>query len=163
MNTETNNYASQALAACGFVVMDPRVAWLLRPDLWGSGAACGFSLQRGAAVAGTQAMVADLTGLGQVRVLTRSVDALAQRIQWVTGFAVTSLEAEDSAPSAPSAAVQQQAAQRRHADQQAMDKQAELKKLAAKELPAHDCHLRREILSARAQLTQQGTSWRRAA
>lgn len=158
MNTETKTYAHQSLAACGFAVMSGQVAWTLRPDLWGSDRACGSSLQTGMTVAGTRAMVADLAGLGRVRVLTRSTDMLAKRIEWVTGFAVNSLAEEDAAPAPAGASFQQLAAQRRHDEHQ-----AELRQLAQQEPPTHDCHHRREVLRARAELKQQGVKWRRAA
>lgn len=147
MTTKTKQYAHQALAASGFVVMSSVVAWRLRPDLWPSGQECAMDFKR-FDIEGTQRMTADLEGVGTVMVLTRSTDMLADRIHWVTGYQVRALKADNGeqiqqqAPAGASMEAKRIADEKRHA----------LERLAAQEPPAHDCTLRKDILAARRQL-----------
>lgn len=147
MTTKTKQYAYQALAASGFVVMSSVVAYRLRPDLWTSGQECSMDFRR-FDIEGTQRMTAKLAGVGPVLVLTRSTDMLANRILWITGYQVEELKAEDGeatqqkAPSAISL----------ESKRLASEKRQRLEQLAAQEPPAHDCTLRKDILAARREL-----------
>lgn len=100
MSTKSKTYIHQSLAACGFAVLSASVAWKLRPDLWASAQDCGMDF-RSADVEGTQKVTAYLAGIGPVSVLTRSLDLLDSRIEWVTGCFV---EAINDAPSVTKAA-----------------------------------------------------------
>lgn len=144
MTTKTKQYAIQSLAACGFAVMRSTVAWKLRPDLWGSAQDCGVSFAK-VEIEGTLRLTVTLAGIGAVPVLTRSLDRLAERIEWVTGVRVEKIEAEQPAAvvgNAQPAFIESQRA--------AADQLARTKALAATEPPLHDCALRRDILKARA-------------
>ena len=145
MTTKTKQYAIQSLAACGFAVMRSTVAWKLRPDLWGSAQECGVSFEK-VEIEGTLRLAVTLAGIGAVPVLTRSLDRLAERIEWVTGIKVEKIEAEQPAVvgNAPPAIIASQRA--------AADQLARTKELAATEPPSHDCALRRDILKARAEV-----------
>lgn len=136
-------YAHQSLAGSGFAVMSSEIAWQLRPDLWASAQDCGFGFNPRLEIAGTQRMTVRLAGMDKpILVLTRSADQLAQRIEWVTGYKVESLEAESipkPAPATPIITERQRIGNERR---------ARLQELAAMEPPAHDCHQRREILAA---------------
>lgn len=151
MSTKTQQYAHQSLAACGFAVMSPVIAWKQRPDLWASAQDCGMDFTAKLAIPDTQRLSAKLAGLeSQVLVLTRSTDELSKRIEWVTGHKVESLGAEVVNETA--AAVQLITEQQR----QATAERERLEKLGAMEPPAHDCRLRREILAARAAVNVGG-------
>lgn len=147
MSNKTKTYATHCLAASGFAVMSSVVAYRLRPDLWASGQECAFDFRgRDLRIEGTGRMIVTIPGVGQAPILTRSTDMLEKRIEWVTGFKVEKIEDEtlpgiDQAPRA-----------RSEAQRVAEVKEAELRALANQEPPAHDCHLRREILAARAQI-----------
>lgn len=99
MSTKTQQYAHQSLAACGFAVMNSQVAWRLRPDLWASAQDCGMDFTSKLSIPDTQRLSVKLLGLDTpVVVLTRSLDQLEQRIEWVTGFKwMTGFKAEAAA------------------------------------------------------------------
>lgn len=46
MTTRSTYYTHQCIAAAGFAVMDKRVAWELRPDLWASAQDCGLTFRK---------------------------------------------------------------------------------------------------------------------
>ena len=144
MTTKTKQYAIQSLAACGFAVMRSTVAWKLRPDLWGSAQECGVSFAK-VEIEGTLRLTVTLAGVGAVPVLTRSMDRLAERIEWITGAKVEGIEEER--PTTRDASAQPAAIESQRV---AADKLDRLKALAAQEPPSHDCALRRDILKARA-------------
>jgi hypothetical protein len=107
-------YTHQALAASGFAVIDSQVAMTMRPDIWNSGMVCAGEFAQKSTknslggISGVMRMTARLSGLDRpVRVLTRSTDRLAERIEWVTGFVVDKLEPEQVATSqvAPAAII----------------------------------------------------------
>jgi hypothetical protein len=99
MTTKTMQYAHQSLAACGFAVMRSTVAWQLRPDLWASAQECGTGFSP-SNVEGAERVIATLSGVGEALVLTRSMDRLAERIEWVTGHKVERLANEGDRPQA---------------------------------------------------------------
>ena len=152
MTTKTQQYAIQSLAACGFAVMRSTVAYRLRPDLWSSGEECGNNFQSksvGCVLEGVRRLNVVFEGSEEVlKVLTRSMDRLAERMEWVTGFRV--LRIEEVKPAAP---VQEKTAPT-EAQKKSAERLQELKKLAAQEPPAHDCALRKDILAARRELGQ---------
>lgn len=144
---KTQLYATQSLAACGFAVMASVAAFRLRPDLWASGQDCAFDFKPNSTrIEGTSRVMATIPGVGIMPVLTRSTDQLAQRIEWVTGFKVEKIENEPTEKPAPSLAAKTEAERKED------ERLAQIKALAAQEPPAHDCHLRKEILAARAEV-----------
>lgn len=150
MSHRSEKYARQAIAASGLVILDPRIAFELRPDLWASAQDCRITFRRAHKFEGTHRVTATIEGYGEVLVCTRSLDALEQRIQWVAGRRVLSVKpAEADAAPPPAAPPLHREAQSKEAE-----RLAELHKLAAQEPPSHDCHARREILAARAELNR---------
>jgi hypothetical protein len=97
MTTKTQTYIHQSLAACGFAVLSSVVAWKLRPDLWGSAQECGISFAP-RPVEGVEKVTAHLVGIGPVPMLTRSLDMLAQRVEWVTGCQVEAIDDGGASP-----------------------------------------------------------------
>lgn len=98
MTTKTHLYINQSLAACGFAVLSSQIAWKLRPDLWSSAQDCGISFSpRPVDHPHVRKVTAHLAGFGPVPVLTRSLDLLASRIGWITGYAVESINDEEGA------------------------------------------------------------------
>lgn len=149
MSHRSEKYARQAIAASGLVILDPRIAFELRPDLWASAQDCRITFRRAQKFEGTHRVTAMIEGYGDVLVCTRSLDTLEQRIQWVAGRRVLSVKPAE-ADAAPPLAVPPL---HREAQSKEAERLAELKKLAALEPPSHDCHARREILAARAELS----------
>jgi hypothetical protein len=142
------SYAFDCIAASGFAVMSPAIAYELRPDLWACAADCARTLTTRDKIPGTQRMTATFEGLGPVLVLARSLDQLAKRLEWIVGRAVIDLKpAEPEAPAAERPNLLHKQANAKEAE-----RQAELRKLAAEDPPSHDCGRRREILSARREL-----------
>jgi len=142
------SYAFDCIAASGFAVMSPAIAYELRPDLWACVADCARTLATKDKIPGTQRMTAIFDGYGPVLVVTRSLDNLAQRLQWVVGRAVFDLKpAEEEAPAAVRPNLLHKQANAKEAD-----RLEQARKLAAEEPPAHDCSRRREILAARREL-----------
>jgi hypothetical protein len=145
--SKTKLYATQCLAASGFAMMGAVVAYRLRPDLWASGQECAFDFKPGTRVEDIARMLAIIPGVGNIPVLARSTDQLAQRIEWVTGFKVEKIEDEPVATAAPTQAPVNLESQRR-----AAEKLERLRELANQRMPEHDCARRKEILAARIEL-----------
>lgn len=142
------SYAFDSIVASGFAVMSPAIAYELRPDLWACVADCARTLTTRDKIPGTQRMTATFEGYGPVLVLTRSIDNLAQRLQWIVGRAVIDLKpAEEETP-----AVERPNLLHKQANAMEADRLEQARKLAAEEPPSHDCSLRREILAARRKL-----------
>ena len=145
---KANNYAHQCLASSGLAVMDSRIAWQLRPDLWSTGHDCACDRWTTTTADGATRYTVHMDGLGAVHVLARSRDQLEQRLEWITGRNVTDVSPFQEKPVLESSNNGQAfAAQMRETER--LDK---LRTLAAQELPTHECHTRREILRARAEL-----------
>lgn len=95
-------YINESLATTGLCIFDPQLAGVLRPDLWPSQveAMFDFSSRYGQAVATSYVQAgsktcqaqAQVDGVGRVKVFCRSLDQLAQRIEWLTGFKVASID-----------------------------------------------------------------------
>jgi len=143
-----SSYAYDCIAASGFAVMSPAIAYELRPDLWACAADCARTLTTRDKIPGTQRMTATFEGYDPVLVVTRSLDNLAQRLQWIVGRKVIDLKpAEDEAP-----AIERPNLLHKQANAKEAERLEQARKLADEEPPAHDCSRRREILEARREL-----------
>lgn len=143
--TVTPTYVQQSLAACGFAVIASQIAYKLRPDLWASGQSCAYDI-RPMQIDGTIRLSVRLEGLdAPVLVLTRSMDDLARRIEWITGHRVVEIGEYQEKPQPVATIAPDPAAYR----QARIDT---LRRLASQELPAHECALRKDILEARGEL-----------
>ena len=152
MSTITKRYAAQCLSGSGFAILDSRIAWQLRPDLWASGQDCamsGWAIE----VPGTVRISVEIAGYGRVRILTRSTDNLARRIEWIVGAKVEHLEEVSEAEKPSDHQVEWRSAVAARAEAERLEK---LRALAAQELPSHECHLRKEILRAREEVARIG-------
>jgi hypothetical protein len=148
MPSRSVSYARQCLAASGIAILDPRIAIELRGDMWASLQDCAITFSRKQVLEGTQRLVATVDGYGPVLIAARSLDNLAQRLEWIIGREVSDLRpapVESAAPPAPGLLRQEQAAKE-------AERLARVRKLAGESLPGHDCELRREILAARREL-----------
>lgn len=151
MTTRSTWYAHQCIAAAGLVVMDSRIAWQLRPDLWSGSQDCGITFRKQQSVEGAQRIVATFPSYGEVLVYARSLDNLEKRLQWIVGEAPTAIA--EWKPEVP-AMSPQMAAKREH-NRKEIERLNELRKLATEVPPSHDCSRRREILAARQELGMQ--------
>lgn len=148
MASRSENYARQCLAASGLAVMDARIAYELRSDLWGSLQDCVLSFRTTLEAAHTERLVAHFNEQGPVIVLVRSRKNLAERIEYIVGQPVFRLElATPELPRAVQADPLRQEVARR--DDERMGR---LHELAAEELPNYDGPRLREILEARREL-----------
>ncbi len=145
MTTRSTRYMHQCLAASGIAVMDSRIAWQLRPDLWASAQDCGLSFRRQQNADRVHRVVATFPTYGEVLVMARSLDSLEKRLEWIVGEAPTSMD--DWHPEVP--AVSPQLAARQAFNKKEIERLEVLRKVAIQELPSHDCHRCREILEAR--------------
>lgn len=92
-------FINESLGACGFAVLRGQVAYIQRPDLWATASDCGHDLSakqlenRLSSVYGCTTYLARFEGIDGplIKVLARSGDQLAQRIEWITGFKVRQL------------------------------------------------------------------------
>lgn len=152
MSTVTD-YCTLQLSAAGFALLNPRAAMRLRPDLWpNAGMVCAGEFgqqkhqppQMAALFPGAALYMAHIDGLGAIPVLAYSTDELERRINWMTGYRVERLDAFQSKE--PTVTPIRDGIARHQA------RMEKLRHLAQQEPPSHDCHLRREILAARAEL-----------
>lgn len=148
MSTKTHAYLSQSLAATGFALLDSQMAYLLRPDLWATGQDCAmdFRPEKILTIQRVTRMTATIEGR-RIPVLVRSTVNLAERIEEITGCKVQCIEVEKAPAEKPAVEENPDIFQRREAER--LDK---IRQKAAEELPSHDCHDRKEILAARAEL-----------
>lgn len=93
-------YITESLGSCGFAVLRGQVAYTQRPDLWAHGldASHDFAdkslpgkLNTFSRCSTYLARFEGVEGASLIKVLARSPDQLAQRIEWVTGFKATVL------------------------------------------------------------------------
>lgn len=146
---DRSSYMYDCIAATGFAVMSSKIVYELRPDLWSCAQDCALTFRVPKNVYGVQRMTATFEGYGDVLVLARSLDNLAQRLEWIVGRPVLSLKpAEPEAP--PVERVDCFKQQEINAKESAS--QERVRKLATQVPPSHDCHQRREILAARKEL-----------
>jgi hypothetical protein len=148
MTTRSTWYAHQCIAASGLAVMDHRIAWELRPDLWSGAQDCAFTFRKQQKADGVQRMTATFDGLGPVLVLARSLDNLAQRLEWIVGRPVLALKSAD--PEALPAV--RTDFNQREVNAKEAERMEQVRKLAVEALPSHDCQQRRDIVAARAEL-----------
>lgn len=148
MTTRSTRYMHQCLAASGIAVMDPRVAWELRPDLWAGAQDCGITFRKQQNADCVRRVVATFPIYGEVLVMARSLDNLGKRLEWIVGEAPTSIA--DWHPDVP--AVSPQLAAKREFNRKEVERLEALRKVATQVPPSHDCHARRDILEARREL-----------
>ena len=148
MSSRSTRFALQCISSSGLAIMDPRIAYTLRPDMWGSQQDCSLTFSKRQVIAGTQRITATVDGFGAVLVLTRSLDNLAKRVEWVIGRPVLELRPAEpeQAPDKRPDLVRNQVEAKEAARMELVCK------LAQEDPPSHDCHRRREILAARAEL-----------
>ncbi|WP_434516675.1 hypothetical protein AB6Q56_08820 [Dechloromonas sp. ARDL1] len=151
MTTRSTWYAHQCIAASGLAVMDSRIAWQLRPDLWSGAQDCGITFRKQQSVDGARRLVATFPTYGDVQVYARSLDNIENRLLWIVGEAPT--EIVEWQPEVP--AVSPQMAAKRAANQKEIERLETLRKIAVEVPPSHDCSRRREILEARRELGMQ--------
>ena len=148
MTTRSTWYTHQCIAASGIAVMQPRIAYELRPDLWASDQDCFMTFRKAQNVEGVQRMTVTFEGYGPVLVLARSLDNLEQRLQWIVGRPVLNLKpAEAEAPPAA-----QTDFNRIQVNAKEAERLERVRKLSKEVPPSHDCQHRRDILAARAEL-----------
>jgi len=148
MTTRSTWYTHQCVAASGIAVMDARIAFELRPDLWASDQDCFMTFRKAQKVEGVQRLAVTFEGYGPVLVLARSLDNLAKRLEWIVGRPVLALKpAEPEAP--PTARTD---FNRIQVNAKEAERLEQVHKLAKEIPPVHDCQQRRDILAARAEL-----------
>jgi hypothetical protein len=148
MTTRSTWYFHQSIAASGLAVMDSRIAWELRPDLWSGAQDCGISFRKNQKADGVQRMTATFEGFGPVLVFARSLDNLAKRLEWIVGRPVQELKPAD--PDAQPAV--RTDFNQREVNAKEAERMEQVRKLAVEALPSHDCQRRRDIVAARQEL-----------
>ena len=71
MTDRSTWYAHQCIAASGLAVMDPRIAFQLRTDLWSGLQDCAITFRRQQRLEGTKHLVATFPTWGRVEVYAR--------------------------------------------------------------------------------------------
>lgn len=160
MATKILTYVTQSLAHSGLALANTEWAFKLRPDLWASAQGCmidfGEVYQKGdlanlAIMANVHRLSVTILGSDRpAQVLARSLDNIEQRIEWLTGARVVSVETWQDAPRPDQAPAVFEA---RNAKDEKLKR---LRLMAEEDPPSHDCARRREILAARAELAQTG-------
>lgn len=152
MNSKLRRYAIEQLSSTGFVLLDSKQAFALRPDIWSTLIDCGVDLtltQKNEIE--IQQMNALLFKADSLRGATRSTTDLKRRIEYVTGLIIGGVKVVDdfclSTKSHDPVRIKTPIKQ---------DNISELRELAAKEMPSHDCALRKQILAARQELANRG-------
>lgn len=92
--SNAQKYIAESLGSCGFAVLRGQIAYTQRPDLWATGSDASYDFQdkqlnnRLGTVIGCKTYLARFEGIDGplIKVLARSEDQLAQRLEWVTGF-----------------------------------------------------------------------------
>jgi len=148
MTTRSTWYTHQCIAASGIAVMDSRIAWELRPDLWSGAQDCLMTFRKNQNPDGVQRMMAMFEGYGHVLVLTRSLDNLEKRLEWIVGRPVLALQPAES----EAQPVVREDFTRREVNAKEAARLEQVRKLAKEVAPSHDCQHRRDILAARAEL-----------
>lgn len=148
MSSRSTSFTFLCLAASGVAVMDPRIAYELRPDMWASAQDCFMTFRKQQKAEGVQRLTATFDGYGPVLVLARSLDNLEKRLEWIVGRQVLSLKpAEAEAPPAAHTDFN-----RREVNAKEAERLELVHKLAKEVPPVHDCQHRRDILAARSEL-----------
>lgn len=150
MSTTVIEYTEQQLAATGWAAMSLKVAKRLRPSLadnFGARSLHDFVELLVGRFPGVHLYQAQIETVGQVKVLARHPQFLAERMAWILGLDVSDVVEIDARPPV-------QVAERHEI--KADDKLVRVRLVAAQVPPAHDCTLRRDILAARAELESRG-------
>lgn len=148
MPSRSETFIRQNIAAAGVAVLDPRIAYELRPDLWASQQDCVMTFRRKQEVAGANRVIAVVAGYGPVLVAARSMDNLAQRLEWITGKQVLEIQPEPPVVNLIDPDLQRI----RHHNSREVERLVALRKVADRELLGHDCSHDRETLAARREL-----------
>ena len=148
MTTRSTWYAHQCIASAGLAVMDSRIAWQLRPDLWSGAQDCAIAFRKQQHIEGAKRLVVTFPSYGEVQVYARSLDSLEKRLMWIVGEAPTAIVAWQ--PDVP--AVSPQQAAKREANRKEIERLEGLRKVATQELLGHDCQHDRDVLAARREL-----------
>ena len=148
MTTRSTWYTQQCLAGAGLAVMDHRIAWELRPDLWSGAQDCAFTFRKQQNVDRVDRVVATFPVYGEVLVLARSLDNLEKRLEWIVGEAPTVIA--DWQPEVP--AVSAKLAAKREFNRKEIERLDGLRKLATQAMLGHDCQHDRDVLAARREL-----------
>lgn len=158
MNSKLRRYAIEQLSSTGFVLLDSKHAFALRPDIWSTPIDCGVDLTL------TQKDEMELlrlnvvlfkavsVGLGlSIRGATRSMRDLERRIEFVTSLIISNVTVVDdfslSVKSHDPVRIETPIKQ---------DNIEALRALALQDPPSHDCALRKEILRTRQALADRG-------
>lgn len=148
MTTRSTWYVHQCIGSSGIAVMDARIAWELRPDLWSGAQDCLMTFRKNQRPDGVLPMMATFEGYGTVLVLARSLDNLEERLLWIVGEAPT--EIVEWQPDVPE--ISPQLAAKREANRKEIERLEKLRKLATQELLGHDCQHDRDVTAARKEL-----------
>ena len=148
MSSRSTAYAFQSIAASGLAVMNHRIAFQLRGDLWSDIQGCLFDFEKEQNIDGAKRIVATFPSYGEVQVYARSLDNLEKRLMWIVGEAPTAIVAWQ--PDVP--AVSPQQAAKREANRKEIERLEEVRKVATQELLGHDCQHDRNVLAARREL-----------
>jgi hypothetical protein len=97
--SNAKKYVIESLGSTGFAVLRGQVAYTQRPDLWATASDCTYDFadkslsNKLGELHGCTEFLVRFHGIesGLIRVLARSSDQLAQRIEWVTGYKVRQL------------------------------------------------------------------------
>lgn len=100
--SNAQKFIAESLGACGFAILRGQVAYTQRPDLWATGSDASFDFMeknlqnRLGNIQGCTTYLVRFDGIDGplIKVLARSSDQLAQRIEWVTGFKVRQMMPE---------------------------------------------------------------------
>ncbi len=148
MNTRSTWYCHQSIAGSGIAVMDARIAWELRPDLWSGAQDCLMTFRKNQRPDGVMRLMVTFDGYGPVLVLARSMDNLEKRLEWIVGRPVVALKpADQEAPPADRVHFNRIEVNAKEAERLEL-----VRKLAKEVPPSHDCQHRRDILAARHEL-----------
>lgn len=148
MTTRSTWYVHQCIASAGLAVMDSRIAWQLRPDLWSGAQDCAFTFRKQQSIDGARRLVVTFPTYGDVQVYARSMDNLEKRLEWIVGEAPTAIA--DWQPEAPPAA--RTDFNRLAVNAKEAERLEQVRKLSKEVPPSHDCQHRRDILAARKEL-----------
>ena len=148
MTTRSTWYTHQCVASSGIAVMDPRIAYELRPDLWASDQDCFMTFRKAQKVEGVQRLTVTFEGYGPVLVVARSLDNLAKRLEWIVGRPVLDLKPAE-AEGLPAVRTD---FNQREVNAKEAERLEQVRKLSKELPPTHDCQHRRDILAARVEL-----------
>lgn len=149
MDNRALEYINNQISTTGWVITSASLVACINPGLYGGGQLAipveSNSVSNMLESIGCKCYQITFSDNREAKCWARTPANLAQRIEWVTGLKV------DIVKPAPEKNKSTEIADDKFLKQK-QDQIAALKKVAAPEPPSHDCHKRREILEARAQL-----------